>query len=366
MTVLFGGRRDSGFLADTWVWSGTAWTAVEAAGPPARAEAVMAYDPVADRTILFGGISDQNLADTWQLRDGAWTQLAETLGLATQTVSAAMMFDPVARAIVLVQDTNHYQLDGSTWTLLGTVPADPALPRWLVFDAVSKQRLLIGAVPGELNPSLHTWAWEGGGWNPLPRVAPRIGFTAAVVADAVRGGVHILRPDRIDTWAPDGTLSTTSSVQDPPPGVFAQTAVNDLVRNQVVVFGGNAGTRNAPVPTSTTHIYDGARWRQLSPIATAPPARWKHAMAYDPVRERVVVFGGESTNPFGDTWEWDGVAWTRLATTGPSPRSDAAMAFSAPLGRIILFGGRVASTAFDDTWGWDGTTWTRIDSPSSP
>ncbi|MFN0245525.1 MAG: kelch repeat-containing protein, partial [Kofleriaceae bacterium] len=42
------------------------------------------------------------------------------------------------------------------------------------------------------------------------------------------------------------------------------------------------------------------------------------------------------------------------------------MAFSAPLGRIILFGGRVASTAFDDTWGWDGTTWTRIDSPSSP
>ena len=359
LTILFGGRRESGYFADTWTWSGTTWTSVEAAGPSARAEAAMAYDPIEDRTILFGGVSDKSITDTWQLRDGAWTKLSDALGM--DTFSATMTFDPVARAIVLVQDAMHYQLDGATWQPLGPVPADATSRRWLVFDTVAKQRLLIGAVAGELVPSLHTWAWESGAWTLLPRVAPPIALAYGVVADAVHGGVHITYEDGVDTWGPDGTLTTMPSVPDPPPNVFGQGAANDLGRSQVVLFGGNAGTRGTPALVATTHIYDGVIWRRPPP-GPAPVARWKHAMAYDPVRQRVVLFGGEDAGAavLGDTWEWDGEAWARVATIGPSPRSEAMMAFSAPLGQVVLFGGQGAAT-LDDTWGWDGTVWTRID-----
>ena len=41
-------------------------------------------------------------------------------------------------------------------------------------------------------------------------------------------------------------------------------------------------------------------------------ARGYHAMTYDPLRERVVLFGGQAgpASPMlGDTWEWDGKQW---------------------------------------------------------
>jgi hypothetical protein len=36
-------------------------------------------------------------------------------------------------------------------------------------------------------------------------------------------------------------------------------------------------------------------------------------MGYDPLRDRIVLFGGVNTNPqhiLGDLWEFDGTRWT--------------------------------------------------------
>jgi hypothetical protein len=39
-----------------------------------------------------------------------------------------------------------------------------------------------------------------------------------------------------------------------------------------------------------------------------------HALAYDPERQRAVLFGGGTpTQDFGDTWESDGASWTEVA-----------------------------------------------------
>jgi hypothetical protein len=39
-----------------------------------------------------------------------------------------------------------------------------------------------------------------------------------------------------------------------------------------------------------------------------------HALAYDSRRERVILFGGsDGTQTFGDTWEWDGTTWRKVA-----------------------------------------------------
>ena len=62
-----------------------------------------------------------------------------------------------------------------------------------------------------------------------------------------------------------------------------------------------------------------------------PPGRGYHAMAYDAVRQRVVLFGGSNTNTIlNDTWEYDGTTWTqRTPATSPSARGAHAMAYDA-------------------------------------
>lgn len=102
--------------------------------------------------------------------------------------------------------------------------------------------------------------------------------------------------------------------------------------------------------------------------AQSPPARLGSELAYDSVRDRVVMFGGwtGSTN-LGDTWEFDGTSWRQVATSGsPSPRHAHMLEFDPISSRTLLFGG-IASTALNDTWSWDGATWTQHPSlPISP
>jgi len=85
-------------------------------------------------------------------------------------------------------------------------------------------------------------------------------------------------------------------------------------------------------------------------------------MAYDPGRQRVVLFGGRAgSDEFGDTWEWDGSAWTQREDTGPPPRAGHAMAYDIAGARVVLFGGAGTDGAgLGDTWAWNGTAWTQI------
>ena len=58
-------------------------------------------------------------------------------------------------------------------------------------------------------------------------------------------------------------------------------------------------------------------WAETSP-PNSPGAREEHAMTYDSVRGKVVMFGGYANGNVNDTWEYDGVNWT-LVTTASSP-----------------------------------------------
>jgi len=64
------------------------------------------------------------------------------------------------------------------------------------------------------------------------------------------------------------------------------------------------------------------------------------------------MFGGRRVGSayLGDTWEWNGSSWTQVATTGPSARWEHAMAYDSLRGRIVLFAG---FNTLDDTWEWD-------------
>lgn len=84
-------------------------------------------------------------------------------------------------------------------------------------------------------------------------------------------------------------------------------------------------------------------------------------MAWDPLRQRVVMFGGRAgaVSALGDTWLWDGTTWTPGPTEMAAARSEHGMAYDAHLQRVVIYGGADIGVR-GDTWAFDGTTWTAL------
>ena len=144
-----------------------------------------------------------------------------------------------------------------------------------------------------------------------------------------------------------------------PPARYSSGAAFDTDRGVLVVFGGWSGA-----PLGDTWEWNGTTWRQAA--NTGPQPRNWPALAYDPVRHKTVLFGGDAPGiTHGDTWEWDGTAWTIVATSGPAPRTLHRLAFLPSRGRVVLFGGMNGSTRFGDLWEWTGSAWQPI-TPDGP
>lgn len=133
--------------------------------------------------------------------------------------------------------------------------------------------------------------------------------------------------------------------------------------NRVVLFGGTSS--NPAMPPAQTWTWDGTIWTQLT-LATQPSSRSFPAMVYDSQRQRIVLFGGMivgSFNRLNDTWEFDGSTWTQVVTaTSPPIRASPGAAYDAQRHRVVLFGG----TTSVDTWEYDGVNWTQRTPPVSP
>lgn len=114
----------------------------------------------------------------------------------------------------------------------------------------------------------------------------------------------------------------------------------------IVLFGGDAGG-------GETWEWNGGTWSQRA--VSGPSPRSNHAMAYDSTRGVTVLYGGSTGS--SETWEWNGTAWTQRMASGPSSRSQHAMAYDAVRGVTVLFGG--ASSSGEQTWEWNGTAWSR-------
>jgi len=144
------------------------------------------------------------------------------------------------------------------------------------------------------------------------------------------------------------------------PGLIANHAMAyDEARGQIVLFGGISGSTFEW--GNQTWVWDGNDWTQMHPMVS-PPERFGHAMVYDSVLRKVVLFGGYGDfGDLNDTWTWDGANWNQVVSSeNPSPRSGHSMAFDAARGQIVLFGG-MRDTAvpawYTDTWLWDQAGW---------
>ncbi|HWW00017.1 MAG TPA: HYR domain-containing protein [Candidatus Acidoferrum sp.] len=185
--------------------------------------------------------------------------------------------------------------------------------------------------------------------------------TDRVVAATSTAGA-VLRYSVVASDNCDPTLSLTSS---PPAGSTLPYGTTPVACIASTASGNNT-VCGFNVTVVTPSCCQGKFWSLTD--TSSPGNRYGHAMAYDSVRGRVVLFGGSGVGGLlGDTWEWNGLTWTLMATSGPSPRVFTAMAYDDRIGRTILFGGQaVSGSVLNDTWSWDGTSWQQVGGPVPP
>ena len=246
--------------------------------------------------------------------------------------------------------------DGDSWVQLAdTGPSPRQLPR-LAFDVDRQVIVLFGGN----TPSgwlFDTWEWDGSAWTQIEDVGPGAEtFYCDMAYDEARR-LTLLSCGSVEsggegTWTWDGSAWT--QVDDGGPRRRDLTGLAyDPERNRAVLFGGGPwfGARYGD-----TWEWDGAVWKQAEDIG--PPARSGHSIAWD--GKSVLLFGGHGVDNsgkgrfLGDTWAWDGARWRQRQDIGPHPRVNHALAWDSARDRTVLFGGWFGiypnDRIFGDTW----------------
>ncbi len=185
-------------------------------------------------------------------------------------------------------------------------------------------------------------------------------------------------PTTTTMTAPSPTTTSTPPVTAP--GVWSEivtvgatpaarkghTLVYDPNTRKAILFGGS----DFATTFGDTWAFDPSTgdWTELEPSGGAPSAREYHRMVYDPVQQKLIMFGGSDISALNDTWAFDPVAstWTELHPTGETPpvRDEHAMIYDPDSHRVILFGGWSTDEGalLNDTWAYDpaANTWTRL------
>jgi hypothetical protein len=116
---------------------------------------------------------------------------------------------------------------------------------------------------------------------------------------------------------------------DPPYGTIASASVYDLTRERFVMFGGTNSTL-FPYPGGFRETWavplDTPAWTQLATAGEAPWAPSGHTAIYDPIGDRMIVFGG--WDAIHRSHQTHALAWTQTVSVPHGP--SAAARFDAP------------------------------------
>jgi hypothetical protein len=291
-------------FGDLWEWNGTTWAQVSSSnGPQARCDSAMAYDPVRKSLILFGGTSYQGRMDafpeTWEwTNSGGWAQL-KPLGSPAPMYGHGMVTDTVRNKVLLFGGLSYKYYYGPDGGIYVPPPMDPLRNE--------------------------VWEWDGGTltWTNRTPVtsmqAPRGRQYPVLAFDEARGKLFLYE-------GPNNSWSSGAST---------------------------SGYWEWDPSTAGWALRDPKDWLQTSYNAYA---------VYDSIRRREVLFTDTSSSTgTNETWELDarGPTWyVRTLWGTPESRSNAAMAFDAGRGVVVLFGGmRNDSTMTNETWEYRVTQW---------
>lgn len=394
VAVRFGGRGPAGINTnETWEWNRSRWQRRTFSGavPDDREAHGMAFDPVCGRVVLYGGFYRPGgtpwgpMVDTWEYDGTAWTQKFPSQR-PTHRYGLNMVYDPANQKVLLfggeaggggVPYAETWGWDGTNWTQF--TPQNAPMGRTyfaMAYDAARARVVLYGGIRQGVALA-DTWTWDGTNWHQeWPVNGPGARFRVNMTYDAARSRIVLFGGSPYgpflslrDTWEWDGVDWALRSPTTLPIARHSQGMVYDPSLGKVVMFHGFKDANG--VAPADSWAWDGTDWTLLD--SEPPSARTNHGAAYDARRDRVVVFGGMSTNNrasatySNETWEWDGDSWLqRFPPVSPPARGWGKLTYDEARSRVVLYGGADAVNAFDDTWEWDGTTWSQQLPAASP
>ena len=383
--VIFGGRSTTNYdLADTWEWDPTSGAFTDRTGssvaPVGRSQHSMVFEKSTGKVLLFGGGlagTDYNgigislaFADTWEWNPatGAWAQLAPAKAPSARHDSA-MVWDSKRSRAVLFGGMQKDQADVDGTPMQDTWEWDPAKPGWTERKATGVEPSARYGHAMAYDPVRGLIVLVGGGDSNTGKTSSDLGQNALADVwdwDPIAG-----------TWA----QRLTGIEPNLPAGRLYASLVTDSSQGRLDLVAGLVWQDSTDSALASAEL-----WQLDPPQATfsnptrprdAPSGRYRHAMAFYPATGKTYVFGGQDSKAqmLNDLWEWDGKAWLEInSDVQPSARADTAMAYDPSRKSLILFGGTndqlvTSSTyGFSDTWEWQSATrqWTQLSPASSP
>ncbi len=349
--ILFGGNDGSSDLNDAYTMNGTThvWTELAVSGdvPAGCSNHFGAYDADDDLFLLWGGNGSDDEVRSLSMSTLQWTIEPNTnwqAGPVGHARPLGVWVPGGAQFLVLdgPEGTNvfefHYAPGNSYWQnwrdpgLLGELRASSTF----VLDRAHDVAWLACGANESGTPVNSTWSYSLGG--------PR-------------------------GWINEGAWRTTF---DEPPAVTRHSAVWDEARGRMLLFGGMAPdySRSNAVWAMQTEYFPLNHWNLLTPSGTPPTPRYGSAAVYDPIGDRMIVFGGSDVSgyPRGDLWELrlsPTPAWSPIvAPGGPTGRQYHTAIYDERKHRMIVFAGTdsIGSTSDNDVWALNlpALTWTHL------
>jgi hypothetical protein len=397
--VLFSGQTDDYYepnpsdvytvsLGDQPVWSKVPFAGTPPAG---RSGAPAVWDSKRGRLIVWGGSPTGDKGALWLSDSARWEPMNPSGYPTGQERTSPLVYDPIRDRLLFFgtrtyQGLGHWTHSNDVWWLPLDAPGTwarsslggPSPREWpaLLVD-VANRRLLIA---GGTTPGYYTWdeypdVWSlsltGNTWTQLatPHEPPPVGTTQGVY-DAIRDRWLVFDVTDHDTtlWslALDGIPLWTPVIHGGASPSFTNPIVLDAKRDRLVVLWAD-GTARTATNCQLLDLASGTSWEPVVPTGTAPGRRDHCAAIYDPVGERMVLFGGSryegKTVLVGDTWQvtlGDTLQWSQLETSGESPPAGDAAGFYDPVRQRLV----VRSTASDSLWALSLSgppEWQRID-----
>lgn len=270
------------------------------------------------------------------------------------------------------------------WVLFETSPRPPVrYESSVVFDELRQEVVLFGGYGGSNEERLSdTWNFNFETWVKIgeandPNTHPIMSGSNCFVYDSLRdvmvyfGGYGNSNYSN-QTWEYMLNYWFEISTTQKPTARSNAAMVYDSDRNKVILFGGIGWDPNVPsakVMFNDTWEYDGYDWEKIN-TTNAPSKRESHAMVYDPILKKTLLFGGKSDDSDPNIWQYDGTNWSIFMKSNtsntPKVRYGHSMAYCKEYNGILMYGGMNGDYIYDETWLLRNNTWMNMQPSITP
>ncbi len=316
----------------------------------------------------------------------AWSDLAPIpSGLSPHDVAYGI-HDPVDGRLLVLADAGGgsdslrlWRFDSAgagTWTSTDYARGDSIAyldVRLLTLDPVGHRIVALGGLRNGGNPALPTmqradvWLGEldaGLTWRSayLSVSGLAVRWFAPPVFDAARQRVLAVSgyDGALFSYVPANPAWSAVATTFPRPTSNRSGALCllDPPGDRLLLYGGGSGGFEFADLWELSFALSPPRWRRILDGDSAPAPRRDAAGVYDPLRRRIVMFGGHAGEALDETWELDlrgaDPAWRRIVTRGAPPpaRWGHVAVLDTRRDGMLVYGGRTGSTtaSLADAW----------------